>query len=366
LDLKSIDTFGLNVKPNTSNPIGYFGTGLKYAIAVLVRAGMKITIYVGQRQYEFYLKPDDFRGKEFNFVMMRQRSSWLSRWTSRALPFTTQFGKNWELWQAFRELESNTRDENGESFVLDLDVEPDNHSLLAVEGRTDIVVEGDEFVSVYERMGEVFLPGGLSIWDGNAQIQVIKQPSKALYYRGLKVMDLEKPSILTYNILADTQLTEDRTLKYTWQAKDSIAQYIACYCKDGQIMNEVISADANKYWEGTLDWEHVYTAPSDAFLNIIRKKKSRAQMTTLSRYVSPRIYGLYEKAQPTPPRIVHDVNGNIRDVEWWLKSGEISRYPELIKVLEKSIEILKTHHDYDQLRVVMVPKNTEIVDDIPF
>ena len=42
LDLRSLSTFGLNAKPNTTNPIGYFGTGMKYAIAVLLRKHVSI------------------------------------------------------------------------------------------------------------------------------------------------------------------------------------------------------------------------------------------------------------------------------------------------------------------------------------
>jgi len=37
LDIRAVTTFGLSVKKN-DNPIGYFGTGLKYAIAALPKS----------------------------------------------------------------------------------------------------------------------------------------------------------------------------------------------------------------------------------------------------------------------------------------------------------------------------------------
>jgi hypothetical protein len=38
IDAAAIRTFGVSVKEG-ENPIGFFGTGLKYAIAILLRTG---------------------------------------------------------------------------------------------------------------------------------------------------------------------------------------------------------------------------------------------------------------------------------------------------------------------------------------
>ena len=46
IDILSISSFGVSVKEGDS-PIGFFGTGLKYAIAVLLRHNQKITAYCG-------------------------------------------------------------------------------------------------------------------------------------------------------------------------------------------------------------------------------------------------------------------------------------------------------------------------------
>jgi len=46
LDLRLMATFGCSVK-ETNNPIGFFGTGLKYALAVLLRTGHKVTVHLG-------------------------------------------------------------------------------------------------------------------------------------------------------------------------------------------------------------------------------------------------------------------------------------------------------------------------------
>ena len=99
LDLSVITTFGVNVKPNTDNPIGYFGTGLKYAIAVLLRHGIKITLYTNGQEYQFYTKEKDIRGKEF-MVCRYRKTGLLNKFSYHELPFTTEHGKNWELWKS--------------------------------------------------------------------------------------------------------------------------------------------------------------------------------------------------------------------------------------------------------------------------
>ena len=45
LPLDAFTTFGVNHKPNTDSPIGYFGTGLKYVVAIVAR--QKVTSLAG-------------------------------------------------------------------------------------------------------------------------------------------------------------------------------------------------------------------------------------------------------------------------------------------------------------------------------
>jgi hypothetical protein len=59
IDLRAFTVMGFNAKPATENPIGYFGTGLKYAISVLCRLGTKPVVWIGQDKYTFYTKTVD-------------------------------------------------------------------------------------------------------------------------------------------------------------------------------------------------------------------------------------------------------------------------------------------------------------------
>ena len=74
LDLRAVTTFGINSKPNSQSPIGFFGTGLKYAIAVLVRSGAGITIISDGKKHTFNLIQDTFRDKEFAYDLFLYKS----------------------------------------------------------------------------------------------------------------------------------------------------------------------------------------------------------------------------------------------------------------------------------------------------
>lgn len=260
IPLDSFTTFGVNVKLETKSPFGYFGTGLKYAIAVLLRNGCRIVMWRGISRYEFYIKRDDFRGKEFSFVQMKrqtQRLLQLRRAFHTKLPFTTELGKNWELWQAFRELETNTRDEQG---MTQLTEWPDD-ARHEKANETLILVYGEKFVDEFLDMDRHFLVGG-KIAREDAAVQVIDKPCKHIYYRGVRVMDLKDEAQFTYNILQAMDLTEDRTIKYGYQVEQLISNYI--------VTNEdppfVRKATHNDRWEGRhMSYAYAWSTPSQTF-----------------------------------------------------------------------------------------------------
>ena len=108
-DLRSATLIGASAK-QCEDSIGLFGTGLKYAIAILLREQQKITIISQGEEssppttYTFTTKEISMRGKSFSIICCN----------GEELSYTTEYGKKWELWQALRELYANCLDEGGE------------------------------------------------------------------------------------------------------------------------------------------------------------------------------------------------------------------------------------------------------------
>lgn len=301
LDIRAITTFGLNAKPNSKSPIGYFGTGLKMAIAVFARERIPVTLFIGTKIYQFSTQDTDFRGKEFHQVIMRRRDSLLAPWQTIELPFTTELAKNWELWMAFRELESNTRDEDGISSQGDDSSEGYIPKSMMSTNTTQFFVFGDAFQSIWNARNTVFLPGGLNrVSSSMDPIQIFTQPSNYIYYRGMRVVELERPSIFTYNILEEQPLTEDRTLKDQWYVPYQIANWLVKQT-DKDLIHKLLTATEQNYeWELPLD--SVSSIPSAEFLSVTQVRKSAEKPNRTPQYkplaYSPRISTFVERHTP--------------------------------------------------------------------
>lgn len=256
LDLRAITTFGCNAKPNTNSPIGFFGTGLKYAISVLLRNEQSVELVTGGKRYTFGLREKTFREKPFSIPVITTSGG-----KTKELPFTTELGKNWELWQAFRELFSNTLDENG--FCAKYEIEEPDYN----KSCTYFIVSGDNFAQEYDRcFTHTFLQEGLETRSVGAGVQIIDRESKAIYYRGVRVAELRKPSLFTYNILSPITLTEDRTAKHVYEAEIAIVNQIISL-SERDTLNRILNAEKES-WESQLDFSYCWQICSPEFISV--------------------------------------------------------------------------------------------------
>jgi len=277
IDLTCITTFGISVKDN-DDAIGFFGSGLKYAIAIIIRNRGKITLYRGLDKYEFYSKSHDVKGKTFDVIYMKHQDD------ETQLGFTTRTGINWELWQAFRELYCNALDEHGE--VL-------QETAIPLDDHTTIEVDLNEFDQLYNMRDYIVLPNRFDY--KNDRVAIIKRPSKYLYYRNIRAVELQpdRPALFTYNVLYQQTLTEDRTLKYPYVATSEIAHAIAV-CNDKEIIQAVLTCD-NEY-ESALPLTAYSHLTSQVFLDTLKElmhltlKTKHPQFDDLCKALFPKEY----------------------------------------------------------------------------
>jgi hypothetical protein len=311
IDRTAFTTFGVNAKPNSENPIGFFGTGLKYAIAVLVRMDIKVTLFIGLEEYVFYTQKDKFRDKDFMFVRMKRRKGIFAKWTYEKLPFTTELGKSWELWQAFRELHSNTLDEKGLTYV-ERDV--DSRGNVSAD-TTRFIIDDSRYVDVYEDRDRIFLPDGLAVREsGGVGIQVIDRPSKHIYFRGLRIMDLSKPALFTYNFLQHVDLTEDRTAKFPSVLEEAIVETMQL-SEDTAFVEKAVAKAVVSSFEGGLRHSggSYYRTPTATYLaaaekspNVTAKEVWNQKQPTVPSSVSFRV--IIPKAGMEPDEIADFVD----------------------------------------------------------
>lgn len=277
LDIHAITTFGLHAKPNSQDPIGYFGTGLKMATATLVRNKISTSLFIEHKQYQFGVRTDMFRDMEYEQVLMRRRSSPLAAFQTVELPFTTQLARNWELWMAFRELESNTRDEGGYTILMS---EAEAKAYVGQAKQTvTIVGPSKEFVDIYNSIDTIFLPEGKQTQGTMPeQIEVLQSPSDFVFYRSMRVLKLDKPSMFTYNVLTASQLTEDRTLRDQWWLPYQIAHFLVS-STDKEFIRTLLNTPEG-YYEHDLPLDATTITPSLEFVEVLNEQRANASVTS--------------------------------------------------------------------------------------
>lgn len=273
LPIEGFTTFGMSAKPGSTNPIGKFGTGLKNAVAIILRLGGEIRVWRGMEEYVFYTQDVDFRGKTFSKVRMKRRKGLLP-WRYESLPFTTELGKHWQPWMAFRELEANTRDEeNGKT----ISTHPSMLDFYGKEGSTTIMVDCKEIDEAYANIDDIFLPTQEPVFE-NGDVRIYDKPSDYVYYRGMRVTDLRKPSIFTYE-MKSVMLTEDRTSSWTLIDNANMMKALL-ECPDREIVRRVVNCGSDSH-ESTFEWDKKKPSVSDAWHGALSRTGLSPRFSTL-------------------------------------------------------------------------------------
>ena len=189
------------------------------------------------------------------------------------LPFTIELGRNWKLWQAYRELYSNCIDERGA-------VVTDYKEVNQARGEgTIIIVHGlDE---IHQQSATFVLRTTPKYVLENVEIHESETP--AVFYKGIKVLDL--PTKYSYNVLGNMTLTEDRTVSQ-WEAEYEITKALVT-TSNTDCLIEILGITDETFHEAKFNWS--YSSPSETFMRLVSKMKERSH--TLGTY-----YGSHEPA----------------------------------------------------------------------
>jgi hypothetical protein len=203
LPLIAATTLGVSDK-SSEDPIGRFGTGLKYTIAGALRLNQEFSIVIGGHGYYFFAKPEKARDKFFNIVWMED----MANGEQTRLGYSTELGKHWEPWMYIRELYSNCKDEGGTHGWFDKDETPKPGS-----DETFILISGEIFESALKSMDDFILskpPAKILSQISLHEKPVTRKPK--IFLKNILVGEFMKDFEFDVNLLIDTRLSEDRTV----------------------------------------------------------------------------------------------------------------------------------------------------------
>jgi hypothetical protein len=236
---------GACTKRDDNTKIGYFGSGLKYAMAVLLREGTKINIYSGVNKIELNTTVETLRGQNFDVITIDGKKTNL----------TTDMGIKWKLWQAVREIYCNALDEDGFNSEIVEQIKPvenetafyltitGNEQLEAIMANWDRYFANNRIIHAACSHGKVMFP---------------KESTVSVYRKGVRCYEQKRPSLFDYD-LDNIEITESRLIEYEfllfadlgkiWRecATGTMIKKLLALTKDGNIEN---------YIEYDIDWSY--------------------------------------------------------------------------------------------------------------
>lgn len=245
-DLRGMLTMGLSGKENT-NAIGFFGTGFKYALAVILRNGGKLTVTNdgNNNQIHFFSQHEDFRGSTHDMVYYQINDE-----PAHLAGFTTHLGTNWKIWQAYRELRCNAEDELGQVYNSDPRLEGVTIS-VELAAMDEVHSESHKYFLADNRLGE-------PVFQSNRMQAFESQRIQGVFYKGVLVFDNfmseQYTTRFVYNFInCHIPLSEERVLQNGLSAIRTILQEELQQSDDEQFARSVMRTTRNEsLYEHTL------------------------------------------------------------------------------------------------------------------
>lgn len=214
IDENAFLLLGASTKRNDESKIGFFGSGLKYAIAVLLRNKIPFYVYADKKQIKFETIKEKFRDNEFNVIYINGQKTGL----------TTDMGPSWYPWFALREIYCNALDEaDGKLTIADA---PKGEA-----GKTTFYIAFDEKISdVFSNWNRYFSEKRQDILVDDTTIgfkAFIGSENELLIYRkGVQAYQTPQKCLFHYD-LKRVRINESRVIENTGELYSLLAQYLA-------------------------------------------------------------------------------------------------------------------------------------------
>lgn len=248
LDINSLILLGASTKRGNDNKIGMFGSGNKYALAVLLRENIPIKIYSGLKEIKVTTKDVTLRDKIFKQIIIDGKET----------SITIDAGPQWEIWMAIRELVSNAKDEGQDNIVNKTNlIEPK-------EGFTRFYIKHtSKVLNIIQNWDNYFSWDRIDILesDNTGKIFENKHPEGKMnvYRKGIKCIEEKTTtkSLFHYDFY-NLDINESRIVVGNWQIADRMGKMLA-KTKNKKIAYEILKKSYNdEYNEYSILWGYEY------------------------------------------------------------------------------------------------------------
>jgi hypothetical protein len=165
VDPQALTLLGASVKDDEKS-IGFFGSGNKYALASVLRIGLELRIFSGEREILIETRSQTFRNEVFSVIYV----------DGQPTSITTRTGPKWGICDAIREFYSNARDEGDCGRFI-------SNYPVGAASRTRIFLEmNDTVADMLTDWNKYFLPDDAIPLDDNREGRIFP-PNPSNYFR---------------------------------------------------------------------------------------------------------------------------------------------------------------------------------------
>jgi len=256
IDTKAFFLLGASTKRDDDSKIGFFGSGLKYALAVLLRNNIDFKIYSNGKEIKIKTKKEMFRGVEFNSISIDNRRTSL----------TIEMGIDWEPWFAVREIYCNALDEENCSFDLVDEIEEPSQGtafFIRIDDSVKVLLDNWNNYFSNKRQDLIFEHNGNKLFYG-------KESSRIVYRKGVQCLSDGLNSVFHYDFKDGIEINEARTIKDSWYFFYNMPQFFGAHLNIEALT--ILLENINKGFEKNFYWDNC-TFFNNNWLSLVKNKQ---------------------------------------------------------------------------------------------
>ena len=200
-----ITLLGVSTKEDDSTKIGFWGSGLKYALATLLRNNVSVKIFTGEKEVKITKTKVKIESQTVDVISVDgQKTS-----------ITTRAGKDWELWFAIREIHSNQIDCGNNK--IELSNKPEGK-----KGTTRIYLELTDDINEITRNYDKYFSFKREKLFSNKHGSIMAKTG-SMYRRGIRANSRENYNTIWDYDMLNIEINESRVFCYSFQVEERVA-----------------------------------------------------------------------------------------------------------------------------------------------
>lgn len=259
--INAFKLLGASSKRGDATKIGYFGTGLKYALAVLLRESINFKVFSGTNEIVIGTRKTNFLDQKVTVITVNGEKT----------SITIEAGINWEPWFAIREIYSNNLDEDG-TMKLSSEVQPEH-------GYTKIYIEqGEALKDLTDNWSNYFSNNRTVIFESDKHNVLHKagDESFTVFRKGIRAYRNRQKSLFDYDVKT-LQINESRVAEHDFEARQRSAEALAL-CTDEDALRHFGHASDDFIEKDPLFWSYIFDDTfggkfSDTWLKVFKDKR---------------------------------------------------------------------------------------------